>query len=156
MILPPPSPSPVRGVVVVVVGSMGDAVEMVFGYLFLRRDCLAVRESAPEGAWLGFARAGLPEGGMWREKEPPGVSLRGWSLAFFRSFLLTSINRTAGRVGGLIEQLFPPVRLKPVFILGTGSSVPFCSRPRVEPAPSSPRQARYRPGLSEACLCTAS
>lgn len=86
MILPPPSPSPVRGVVVVVVGSMGDAVEMVFGYLFLRRDCLAVRESAPEGAWLGFARAGLPEGGDVEGEGAPGCFASGVVSCFLPKF----------------------------------------------------------------------
>lgn len=68
MILPPPSPSPDRGVRCGGWWWRGgrDAVEVVLGYLFFRSDCLAVREPAPEGAWLAVPGPGWGVGvGDW-------------------------------------------------------------------------------------------
>lgn len=72
------------------------AVQVLLGHRF-SRSCEG------SGAWRSLARLG--EVG----KVLPGVWLRGWSLAPSRSFLSASV---AGRVGGVIQQVFPPLPLE--------------------------------------------
>lgn len=72
------------------------AVQVLFGHGF-SRSCEG------SGAWRSLARLG--EVG----KVLPGVWLRGWPSAPSRSFLFASV---AGRVGGVIQQVFPPLPLQ--------------------------------------------
>lgn len=75
------------------------AVQVLFGHPF-SRSCEG------SGAWRSLARLG--EVGKLLLLLP-GVWLRGWSLAPSRSFLLPSVT---GRVGGVVQQVFPPLPLQ--------------------------------------------
>lgn len=79
------------------------AVQVLFGHRF-SRSCEG------SGAWRSLARLG--EVG----KVLPGFWLQGWSPAPSRSFLLPSVT---GRVGGVVQQVFPPLPLESGSVWGT-------------------------------------
>lgn len=105
---------------------MGDAVEMVFGYLFHRRDCLAVREPAPEGALARLCEGRAAGGGEVEGEGAPGCFASGVVSCFLPKFPLYEYYQSS-REGRRVDRAgIPlPVPLKPVFILGTESSLPF-------------------------------
>lgn len=155
MILPPPSPSPDRGVRCGGWWWRGgrDAVEVVLGYLFFRSDCLAVREPAPEGAWLAVPGPGWRGGGWGAGEGAPGCFASGVVFSCLRKFPRYRCWLISGEGRGVSAAGIAPVPLKSVFILSMKSPLPLCSRPRVSLGTCSPWHARYLPGFSEACFC---
>lgn len=87
-----------------------------------------MREPAPKGARLGFARAGLAEGRGGRSSRVFGFGgglLLLPKFPLYRCYLKSREGRRVNTTG------IPPAPLKSVFIRGTKSPLPLCSRPRV-------------------------
>lgn len=143
LILPPPSSSPVRGVVWFSGTHFSEVIAWLRGNWCLRsltRLCEGQTGSGGEGVLGG--------------KVLLGVSLRGWSLASFRSFLyrcyLSSWEGPRISTEGIasVPLKFSFWARNPLYSNVVGLAYPY----PLEPALCTRWQSRYLPSFSETCL----